>query len=186
MTVDFVDGALRFPVAMPAMGYATYLVVKATEAVPESKAEAGPRAGPVVIENGLYRLEFDGASGLLAAISNKASGVTTKVLMVPTSTLPLITSSLAMLPPWIAHGQATQYWAWYNSSNGYDWEHHGQVASHLIFSPISLSLFFCLFTILFYGLTSWHPGHTSFGPTASRRTLQPRVSRTTSPRDQLP
>ncbi len=74
------DHVLVFNAAVPAVGLATF--VCSTSAVAdlvaaESVAPVAMKAGPVVVENEYYSLSFNTDTGLLASITNKASGVST-------------------------------------------------------------------------------------------------------------
>eukprot|EP00047_Mylnosiga_fluctuans_P023990 m.150634 g.150634 ORF g.150634 m.150634 type:complete len:975 (+) comp9747_c0_seq2:15-2939(+) len=64
-------GQVRFTASVPAMGYATYFLLKGAEVAQD---DAKPLAD-TTIENEFYAVSFDGASGLVKSITNKKSGV---------------------------------------------------------------------------------------------------------------
>ncbi|KAJ1454800.1 galactose mutarotase-like domain-containing protein [Pelagophyceae sp. CCMP2097] len=90
------DGILALEIAVPPVGLATFKCAKAAHAFAAPtfavrQAAAVEAAGPMVVENDFYALEFDSVTKQLSSVKNKVSRVSTPL---------------------------TIEWGWYNSSVG--------------------------------------------------------------------
>lgn len=109
---------LTFQTVLPAMGYATFFVSNASndqsvEVDAEPVIPERPEGQDYAIENNVLHVAFDGSTNLIKSITNKQSGISTRV---------------------------TQNFYWYNASNDGDAQDH-QASGAYIFRPNNTHMF---------------------------------------------